>query len=639
MGYSDAEAYDKLKDADSFTESVKEGAATGSIQAPLLQQAVTMYDTETQKAAVSGLISNSEVNGMDGVVFIAKTAEQLGYNADDPKGAAAVFDMLKKNDPSGAYNNTIAQYARMAFNGKGSKAAWDYINSNYDARAIAVDAMKGMSPDQLIIVGQLLTGQDPWAKTTNEQSTLDALYKDVKTNTGFDAVKLIADAKAAGMDPLYTANKDKTVEVVALFAASGHSDAKATLQQFEADYDEGKNIKLIETIDRMAKMYNVGIGTGDQYQAVILAAKVIPQSALEKYTAYNQDFNNYKYVDPKDGKLKLANTIAVDAYTGKMAWEDPLGSKHNFDVVDGTGYIWNPLLNNGKGGYDTTGATAEFKQLNPANQYQSGQWTFNKAAYANMLLGDKLYGKDNIEKETILFGDGKETFGILNNPMDKNWWSCTGTWCGEVAAPDESGGGGGGGGGSSGSSYGTKTTATENVLYVECNVAEATVTDKGTGKLLGAVNTSITLKIGTYTIQVKAEGYTTRETPVTIGNNAVAKTINLVKIPPSISTFINGIGGIQNLTKTKYLWLFCLYKMRTTSNYDWKTFADSIDTVDNTALPTMISKEDVMYVYYLANGDISSAQSLVDAGKVTILDATGERKVDTTVDIGASGGI
>ena len=46
-----------------------------------------------------------------------------------------------------------------------------------------------------------------------------------------------------------------------------------------------------------------------------------------------------------------------------------------------------------------------------------------------------------------------------------------------------------------------------------------------------------------------------------------------------------------------------------------------------------------MYVYYLANGDISSAQSLVDAGKVTILDATGESKVDTTVDIGASGGI
>ena len=174
---------------------------------------------------------------------------------------------------------------------------------------------------------------------------------------------------------------------------------------------------------------------------------------------------------------------------------------------------------------------------------------------------------------------------------------------------------------------------------MECNVAEATVTDKGTGKLLGSANTSITLKVGTYTIQVKAKGYTTRETPVTIGNTAVAKTINLVKIPPSISTFINGIGGIQNLTKTKYLWLFCLYKMRTTSNYAWKTFADSIDTVNNSALPTMISKEDVMYVYYLANGDISSAQSLVDAGKVTILDATGESKVDTTVDIGASGGI
>ena len=33
----------------------------------------------------------------------------------------------------------------------------------------------------------------------------------------------------------------------------------------------------------------------------------------------------------------------------------------------------------------------------------------------------------------------------------------------------------------------------------------------------------------------------------------------------------------------------------------------------------LISKEDVLYVYYLVNGDLSSAQALIDAGSVTLL--------------------
>ena len=119
-------------------------------------------------------------------------------------------------------------------------------------------------------------------------------------------------------------------------------------------------------------------------------------------------------------------------------------------------------------------------------------------------------------------------------------------------------------------------------------------------------------------IEVKATGYTTRRTSVTIGDYAVSKTMNLTRKPPSISTFINGIGGIQNLTRDHYLYAFCIYKQRKTSTYDWKAFADSVVVVPQEAIPTSISKDDVMYLYYILNGETSLANQLVLDGKVTL---------------------
>jgi hypothetical protein len=62
--------------------------------------------------------------------------------------------------------------------------------------------------------------------------------------------------------------------------------------------------------------------------------------------------------------------------------------------------------------------------------------------------------------------------------------------------------------------------------------------------------------------------------------------------------------------------------MRRTSNYEWKEYADTLVST-TIELPTMIAAEDVMYIYHLVNGDISSAQALVDAGKVTLLSSDG----------------
>jgi hypothetical protein len=223
------------------------------------------------------------------------------------------------------------------------------------------------------------------------------------------------------------------------------------------------------------------------------------------------------------------------------------------------------------------------------------------------------------------------------NVTNSEWWTCEGTLCGGGEGGGGGGGGGSGGGGSgSGSGGRGTTTEKETTLFIECNVPEATVWDKATGEKLGEVNATIPMKQGDYTIQVKAPGYKTRETAVTIGNYAVARTINLTAIGPSITQFIRGIGGLTNLTKQKYLYLFCIYKMRETSVYDWKKFADTVDIVPAEALPSVIRANDVLYIYYLVTGNPEAAKAMVDTGEVTLLDANGSetKDLETAIKIG-----
>lgn len=326
---------------------------------------------------------------------------------------------------------------------------------------------------------------------------------------------------------------------------------------------------------------------------------------LEK--RYGEYYNDYRNVKPE-------NIVVTSNYgIGTLAWKDGLGDGKQFSVVDGANLVWNPTLNGGKGGYDKD-FTAELKQ---SADYKSATYSFNSVEYAKLLASGELDGKTPEEQTKILVDKG------IGDITDNNWWSCVGTMCEteEEEKAGQEGGGGSSGGGSSSRGGSSETAETTQVLYIECNVLNAKILNKDTGTEIGDVNKSITMEQGAYTIQVKAAGYTTRETPITLGSYPLSKTINLTKIPPSISTFINGIGGILKLTKELYLYLYCVYKMRVTSELAWKTFADSVTTVDNNAIPTNISKYDVMYIYHLVNGDVSSAQALVDSGNVTLLPA------------------
>lgn len=335
--------------------------------------------------------------------------------------------------------------------------------------------------------------------------------------------------------------------------------------------------------------------------------------ALETYKKFYDDINN---IPPE------RRSVVDGGIYPKVEWKSKLQTVHGFDVASG-GLAYNPVTQT----YDPNFKIS--REYKDEKGYNRAKMELNLQQYAEDIASGKLTPKtqqqiDEVNKYLVWL------MGEDDNYKDTQYWTCTGTLCDALYGKqgEGSGGGGGGGGGSGGGGGGssgyrssgytsTPTEKSENgSLYVECNVNNAEVWSSS--EKIGNVNSLITLKKGTYEIEVKATGYTTRRTSVTIGNYAVSKTMNLTRKPPSISTFINGMGGIQNLTRDHYLYAFCIYKQRKTSTYDWKAFADSVVVVPQEAIPTSISKDDVMYLYYILNGETSLANQLVLDGKVTL---------------------
>lgn len=605
-GMSNEEIFALLYNAEAFNTELRN--TEKELSPDVLRIALDSTNPTVRENAIKRLESEHMLTDT-GVVTVEYMARELGFEEGDKNGFDYVMNKLKNNDKS-MYESTIATYAKMGWTGPGAEEFWSYVENNYDARSIAVDAVQGTTPNSAVLLYQIMSG-DMNDNVSANRTALEFAQNE-KKNQGFDIEKLISDTEKAGITPYYgVGTTNDTPEKIAVFVASGHERAKETVDKMAEDMEKGINTDLIKTLNELNKW-----GVNYAFGSEVSPASVVSDKALRLYDEYNGHYSTQEIRD-----------IKIDDLYGTMSWTDKLGKEHTFYVADGTKGIWNPTLNDGKGGYDK--ALADFDKK---VDYDSGKWTFNKAKYAELLLSGALDGKTAEEYAKILEENG------ISDPLNGDWWSCSGTLCDKVGATKTSGikslggGGGGGGGGGSGGyttvryvTSGTKTTTEEkdtNVLYIECNVDDAVVTNTATGVELGPVNTSITLEKGAYTIKVSASGYISRETPIEIGNYPVAKTITLSKIPPSISTFINGLGGIQYLTKEMYLYLFCIYKMRRTSNYEWKTYAD---TLVSTAieLPTMITAEDVMYIYHLVNGDISSAQALVDAGKVTLLSSDG----------------
>lgn len=607
-GMSNEEIFALLYNAETFNTELRN--TEKDLSPDVLRIALDSTNPTIRESAIKRLESEHMLTDT-GIVTVEYMVRELGFEEGDKNGFDYVMNKLKDNDKS-MYESTIATYAKMGWTGPGADEFWSYVENNYDARSIAVDAVQGTTPNSAVLLYQIMSGEMNDDIVANR--TALEFVQNEKKNTGFDIEKLISDTEKAGITPYYgVGTTNDTPEKIAVFVASGHGRARETVDKMAEDMEKGINTELIKTLNELNKW-----GVNYTFGSEVSPASVVSDKALRLYDEYNDHYSTQEIRD-----------IKIDDLYGTMSWTDKLGKEHTFYVADGTKGIWNPTLNDGKGGYDK--ALADFDKK---VDYDSGKWTFNKAKYAELLLSGELDGKTAAEYKQILDENG------ISDPLNGDWWSCSGTLCEKVGASatkkatvNSIGGGGGGGGGSSGgyttvryvSSTKTSTTTEENdenVLYVECNVDDAIITNTATGVELGNVNTSITLAKGAYTIKVSASGYVSRETPIEIGNYPVAKTITLSKIPPSISTFINGLGGIQYLTKEMYLYLYCIYKMRRTSNYEWKEYADTLVST-TIELPTMIAAEDVMYIYHLVNGDISSAQALVDAGKVTLLSSDG----------------
>jgi hypothetical protein len=464
----------------------------------------------------------------------------------------------------------------------------------------------------------LLTNSD-----SNVKYTTASILAETKTNTDLLAIKPQLIESGAWNAIAQAEGNEEWTKLPGKFDWNKANDDAYLMQYIKAGDKEA--LKIVEYAKAEAKKGNTDILVrlvGGMSKASVDDAKKIVNNDIELKTQYAEIFKDYRNIAPDD--------IVIDATYGTMKWKDHLGNTIEFDVVDGAGRIFDPTLNDGKGGYNND----FISEIKKKEGYDSATWSFNAAGYAKLLASGQLEGKTIDEQTTILTEEG------ITDLSNNDWWTCVGTLCGAKQQEAESGGSGSGGGLGKSSSSSDKVESTTEQLYVECNVQNATIWDKSNGKHLGTVNTTIVMTKGSYTIQVKADGYKTRETPVTIGSYPVSKTINLTKIGPSISTFIKGIGGIHTLTREKYLYLFCIYKMRVTSNYTWKTFAESVTTIESSAFPSLISKEDVLYVYYLVTGNLTSAQALVDAGNVTLLDAEGGETTVIEIDeIGSSGGI
>jgi hypothetical protein len=604
-GMTKTDAYALLSNANNYNDKMAEER---TIPPEILKMSLESSNTTTRATAIKRLEDNHRLAGFEDAVIIDYMAQELGFEAGSKEGSEYVLNALKEEDRP-TYEATIKTYASLGWDGtiegtQGAKNFWNYVDNNYDAREMATGAMKGTSSDSIVTLVQVLSENE-----INATNTTNDLAETVKKERKFDVIKLMADAKAENVVPLYGANIE-TPEIVALFVSSGHASAKRDVEQMVNEYNNGTNTRLIETLDNVGKY-----GVSKVFGAVVNAIDVIPTTAIEAYTRHNDDYRN-----------RTKEKVSINAVYGTMNWVDGLGSEHKFDVVNGAGFVWNPALNDGKGGYDE-GFEAEFSE---SANYKSGKWTFNREEYAKLLLSGELNGLS--EDETMAKYD---ELGVTD-PYNELWWGCTGTLCGEVeeAGGDDGGSSGGSGGGSGGSggysSGGSTDEETTGVVYIECNVHEATLKNKETGKTIGGVNSTITLDRGSYTLVVSADKYVSREVLVEIGKYPVQKTVNLEKIPPSISTFIRGI-GIENLTKDALYFIYCIYKSRVTSNYTWREMANSVNiTVPDSAIPTMISKNDVLYVYYLVNNELSSAQGLVDQGLVTLLDADGTTEDETT---------
>jgi uncharacterized membrane protein YgcG len=560
----------------------------------------TTIDAMTEKnqlqTAEANPISGKEpVRVGTGAVIVASMVGSAGYDVESIEGTAYVMDKLKDNNKE-TWTATITNYAEMGWTGPGAKAFWKYVENNSEAKKLVTETLKDSTSDSIVALYD-----EVFTKDVPSEAIRDDLATTVKSSAGFDVVKLMNDAQKIGLSPYYNRNDETDPNVVGMFATSKHASAVQTRNEWYENYKNNGDIKFIQMGDAMGRF-----GVSKDYGATVPKSSVL---TTDMQNAYSDFYNNYTNTYIKD------DAISVDGTYGTLTWKDGLGEEYKKAAVSGKN-AYNPLTD----AYDIP------TQYDP-QKYET--WTMTPSVYGELL-------KKNRDMDELKSGGttAEDWVKYASDPTkEEGLWVCTGSACPGGEESSGGGGGGGGGGGSSSSSYKATTATpieTEQTLYIECNVNDALVIDKTTGIEFGKVNTALKEKKGTYTIQVKATGYVTKETVIELANYPVTKTITLMKVPVSISTFINGIGGISELTRTNYFALYCIFKSRVTSNYNWRTLGDSVMKLSVNVIPSKLTTEDMLYLYHILNGESGEAQKLVDDGLVILTDNPIVNKIEET---------
>lgn len=347
-----------------------------------------------------------------------------------------------------------------------------------------------------------------------------------------------------------------------------------------------KNVTLNGTIIDKVKLVNtLAQSTTLKYEDAIRGT--IGDQILVDYKKYYSDFKNVS-----------KNNITIDQVYGRMSWNDGMGTKYEFDVVNGSNQVFDPTT--GKYINDPTKLAEQKIQQG----YKTATLTFNKAKYAELLLSGKTPTRAELDT-------------MLTNGNDPNWWSCVGTLCNAAQGQPDTGTGGGGGGGGGGSGSSRSTAPKNPSLFIESNT-DADVWDAATQKKLGTTNNIISMKSGNYTIETRKLGYKRVSRAVTIGNYPINVTMNMYKVPTGPATFIATLGGLSNLKAEHVLYTYCIYKARTTGALDWRTLASELQPTFTA--PEQLTISDVQYLWYLANGEPGKAAQLLADGKVSLAD-------------------
>ena len=328
--------------------------------------------------------------------------------------------------------------------------------------------------------------------------------------------------------------------------------------------------------------------------------------------------------------------IGVRVTEGELYWYDGTGKEHSTYIIQGD-MGFRPDLNGQFAKVDSykilgpDGKTVYTLSVNPAAY---AQWVKDYASGATNLSWDEF---KNVQGAYAITGSYTHKDGAPAGSYDMtvNEWSSAGpsdTNPFTIAGISGSGfatgsggssdkwsgfkgyGGGGYGGGSWGSSWSSEPVQTG--LFVDSGGLKAEIYYEG--QLIGYTDGDIIpMEPGEYKLTFKKPGYQSRTQVVMI---YTTKTTSIyVKLyegsdPISICDYIDGIGGSGKLTYGHVCHIYALYRK-------WKYSAEGVAkelTPAPTVLPTSITKDEMLFLIYLAVGDVAKAQALADANKVCV---------------------